>query len=1082
MSVTVGSLNISLSASTSTLEHDLGKASALAGRTVADIKRSFQTLATIGLSFGAALTTGLGVMVTKSVEAIGSMSRLAQAAGTTVGSFLTLAYAAKRSHLETEQLAGGMEKLAKASFGAQNGNTTLANVFSRLGVSVSDGNGHLKDTGVLFNELAPKFAAMHDGAGKTALAMQVFGKAGAALIPMLNEYGAHQAEITAEAKRFGVVIGEETAAKVGVFHESLVRLEAAGEGVGLSVTAAMLPALQQLETGLENVSTKINLPDLSKAFGEHVADAIIKIAEGMAFLADNAKTLTVVFGGLAALKFGTMFAPLVRDLTGGGLANLFAGLSKVTLDLFGITGRQIIAFKDMGAGALAAGKGLSEFIQFVGLLAKEEGLASAAQYVLNAAVEVNPYVAAATAIVALGALLYAFRKSLITVGKQQYEIRDIFAAVWLGTKKVVTSVIDDIVYWWHRLTFRLSDISWMKPIFAGFHAIGEFIAKLTGKTIAFVLPQNLLDQAKREREDADRKPAAAAATSPHTDDRPSPDTSGLVKAKPEKDVFRDTLDKIVQVTNAQKALNYVIGQSPEIIQAMTSSMEADALILEKNNGLRDAGKKILTTSEQSQIRAAIVLRDLAKTETAYKQEVVTHLQNAQLQIIQARNLAEAQLHGVEAVRQATIANQILGLTYGKTSAEVAAMSKEIAAAYEGMKKLSSLEVIAGNNQEIKGLQDKTVLFRAETDAIIGGAEAMRRYEIVAATLEARQKLAAATTDKERESYKKLIAEQTMAVRKQQYITREKSAVTNFADPVKVMSDENDELQFQEDLYRQVMLVKATNLQIMQRTGLEQANFNSATEKTINLLLHEGSALDGVKAFFLKMQMQAESAASIIYNSLNDVFNKLAENFAKLLSGQKSSFRESFKAVAESALSATLKKGMQTSVGALGKVFGVDLANASKPDGSTSKPFWVWIKGGVSQVGSMLGIGGDKSNASGASIGYGGGGVGGFFQGLLGALIPHASGGEVNPSSAYLVGEQGPEILTGLSGRITNSTDSMRALGAGGHAASYYIDARGNSNPAETEQRFQRALAAVHGSAVRSSVAVQAEMNRRRPRF
>jgi hypothetical protein len=44
----------------------------------------------------------------------------------------------------------------------------------------------------------------------------------------------------------------------------------------------------------------------------------------------------------------------------------------------------------------------------------------------------------------------------------------------------------------------------------------------------------------------------------------------------------------------------------------------------------------------------------------------------------------------------------------------------------------------------------------------------------------------------------------------------------------------------------------------------------------------------------------------------------------------------------------------------------------------------------------------------------------------------ATGGDVNAGSAYLVGEQGPEILTGVSGRIANTSASQRMLsGSGG---------------------------------------------------
>ncbi|MFG1465266.1 hypothetical protein V5F77_20490 [Xanthobacter sp. DSM 24535] len=70
--------------------------------------------------------------------------------------------------------------------------------------------------------------------------------------------------------------------------------------------------------------------------------------------------------------------------------------------------------------------------------------------------------------------------------------------------------------------------------------------------------------------------------------------------------------------------------------------------------------------------------------------------------------------------------------------------------------------------------------------------------------------------------------------------------------------------------------------------------------------------------------------------------------------------------------------------------------------------------------------------------------GGLF-GLLGSLVPRAEGGPVSPGKRYLVGEQGPEVLTfPRSGIITpNAAVSPRASGGITFAPSTTIDARGS---------------------------------------
>jgi len=91
----------------------------------------------------------------------------------------------------------------------------------------------------------------------------------------------------------------------------------------------------------------------------------------------------------------------------------------------------------------------------------------------------------------------------------------------------------------------------------------------------------------------------------------------------------------------------------------------------------------------------------------------------------------------------------------------------------------------------------------------------------------------------------------------------------------------------------------------------------------------------------------------------------------------------------------------------------------------------------------------------------------------------AMGGPVDPSAAYLVGEQGPEILMGASGMIASNSASRRMLDNPTQVAYYTIDARG-TDPVLTEQRVRQSLIAVHGSAVQKSIQMQREQTLRTP--
>jgi hypothetical protein len=157
--------------------------------------------------------------------------------------------------------------LAKAGAG---GRDQVA-LFAALGVKVTDTSGRVRDSGEVMSELATKFAGLKDGASKSALAIEVFGKTGAQLIPFLNEGGAGLAKLGAEADRFGITISAGAAKSSQEFNDNLSRLEIAASRVGTRVAAELSPALANLTAQL--LGSKDGA-DALKSAGEVLANVL----------------------------------------------------------------------------------------------------------------------------------------------------------------------------------------------------------------------------------------------------------------------------------------------------------------------------------------------------------------------------------------------------------------------------------------------------------------------------------------------------------------------------------------------------------------------------------------------------------------------------------------------------------------------------------------------------------------------------------------------------------------------------------------------------------------------------------------
>ncbi|KQZ00905.1 hypothetical protein ASD45_08560 [Pseudolabrys sp. Root1462] len=282
----IGALRVVLGADTAALETGL--------------KDARSSLASFGASAGAVLTAAGAAMaagltaatyaVKKQIDSFDDLSKTSQKIGVPVEQLSALRYAAQLSDVSSEALTKGLGKLARSAVDAAQGSTTAVAAYRALGISFRDSGGNIKQVGDLLPQIADRFAAMKDGTTKTALAMQIFGKAGADMIPLLNSGGAGLREMTTEAAAFGLVIDQNTGRAAEAFNDNLTRLGKIFEGLVTQVTAQMLPTLLQFNQ---------MLLDFAKN-GELVKTAASGIVAFFKALAEEAIKTGVIFHRAAA--------------------------------------------------------------------------------------------------------------------------------------------------------------------------------------------------------------------------------------------------------------------------------------------------------------------------------------------------------------------------------------------------------------------------------------------------------------------------------------------------------------------------------------------------------------------------------------------------------------------------------------------------------------------------------------------------------------------------------------------------------------------------------------------------------------
>ena len=148
------------------------------------------TLAAIGVSVAAgAIVKGLQNLIEHTAAAATGAAKAAQRVGMTREAYEELAHAAEETGTPVESLETGLRLLNHNIYASSIGSHQLAAGFSRLGVSTHDSAGKLRGADAVLMDVADAFKRMSDtDPRKPALAMQLFGRSGNELIPMLNKW------------------------------------------------------------------------------------------------------------------------------------------------------------------------------------------------------------------------------------------------------------------------------------------------------------------------------------------------------------------------------------------------------------------------------------------------------------------------------------------------------------------------------------------------------------------------------------------------------------------------------------------------------------------------------------------------------------------------------------------------------------------------------------------------------------------------------------------------------------------------------------------------------------------------------
>lgn len=218
------------------------------------------SFAGIGAIVGSAVA-GIGAAIGSAFEVkeqfgiIDETAKLSDRLGITTEALTGFQHAAEISGVSADELTGGFEKMFKTLGEAVSGSKEAVATFQSLGLSAQNLQAESPD--IAFKTIAEAISHIANPAQRAAAAMDVFGKSGQTLIPLLNQGEVAIGAMQAEAGRLGITFSRLDASKIEHANEAVNRLKSVFTGFARTAAIALAPLAQFGADGLTSLFSKI---------------------------------------------------------------------------------------------------------------------------------------------------------------------------------------------------------------------------------------------------------------------------------------------------------------------------------------------------------------------------------------------------------------------------------------------------------------------------------------------------------------------------------------------------------------------------------------------------------------------------------------------------------------------------------------------------------------------------------------------------------------------------------------------------------------------------------------------------------
>jgi hypothetical protein len=266
------------------------------------------------LGFGAAIVGGLGAAAMTFAHIGSELKDMADRTGVSVEALSELQFVFAQTGVSAEDLETSFKKMSKFIVSAAEGSKGATELITRLGLSLSDLASASPERQM--EMIADAVAKIQNPSERAAVAIELFGRSGTKMLPVLQQGGDALRRMREEAGAMGLTVSMDAANAADVLDDSVGALFATLRKLAFEIGAAVAPMLTEFVNYVRGAVSAVTTWVMANQ--EFIRYAV---GIGAAILGAGAAMVT-----LGAVIYGVGSAISTVLAIGSGLYSFFSGL------------------------------------------------------------------------------------------------------------------------------------------------------------------------------------------------------------------------------------------------------------------------------------------------------------------------------------------------------------------------------------------------------------------------------------------------------------------------------------------------------------------------------------------------------------------------------------------------------------------------------------------------------------------------------------------------------------------------------------------------------------------------------------